>query len=191
MVKKRRKSPRQAAQLAAKVLDATPQRLAKAEGAHRVGDDKVRRIHDWPLAVLHAKRILARDQHENDLLYAAGERFCETYMRAHVEARAQDISSDRVSSSHHAMPFSLSSAEARDELRMIRSRAGDRVYKPLELIAGQGKAIGDCYNLVSEYAPGDMAKAVLLERLRAGLFVLTEVYGWRTSGPRPNRAKPH
>jgi hypothetical protein len=191
MVKRRRKSPRQAAQLAANILDATPQRLAKAEGAHRVGEDKVRRINDWPLAVLHAKRILARDQHENDLLYAAGERFCETYLRAQVEARAQDISSDRVSGSHRAMPFSLSSAEARDELRMIREKAGNRIYKPLELIAGQGKAIGDCYALVAEYAPGDMAKAVLLERLRTGLLILTEVYGWRTSGARSNRSKPH
>jgi hypothetical protein len=191
MVKKRRKSSRQAAQLAAKILDATPQRLNKADGAHRVGADKVRRIQDWPLAVMHAKRILARDQQENDLLYAAGERFCETYTRAQIEARAQDISNDRISGSHSRIPFSLSSAEARDELRMVRNRAGDRVYKPLELIAGQGKAIADCYNLVAEYAPGDMAKAVLLERLRAGLVLLTEIYGWRASGSRPNRAKPH
>src|SRR4051812_30886402 len=60
-------------------LDATPERLLKADNDNALGADGVRRLTDWPLARLAARLGLDKNPDTNRVLFEAGTRYAEDH----------------------------------------------------------------------------------------------------------------
>lgn len=161
-------------------LDATRERLAMAANDNEVTKDGGRRLCDWPLARLAARRALDSDADTNKALYQAGERYAEDVYLSGLDAAP--------ASPDYARPIvdgGGSSGVSWSEMRL----------RKIDAVRGADKALGPKYRALvfavcvaresdmvelgrkaSGLSGRQQAHTAANERLSAGLYILARHY---------------
>ena len=164
-------------------LDATPERIERAEesgqSAER-GADRLRRILD-PFDVMRSTRALApHDPKLNDIRWLIGEALRRVHQRAQLDA-LRAVAPDRLGSTgfgpRSGLPLSEIALHARDKMRAAAEKAGPAAWPILNRIIIEGSGVRDCRAFVPEIVTPWRADAVVTDRLRVALDALGELMG--------------
>ena len=164
-------------------LDATPERLARANeaGETPIRDaERVRRILD-PFDTMRANRLLApHDQKLNDIRWLVGEALRRTHHRARLDA-LRAVAPDRLGATgfgpRPGLPQAEAALHARDKLRRAEEKVGPAAWPIVTRIIIEGAGVRDCRGFVPELATPWRADAVVTDRLRVALDSLGELMG--------------
>ncbi|RBP08715.1 hypothetical protein DFR50_124102 [Roseiarcus fermentans] len=192
--KKSGRSAKTLAEAAEARLDATPERLARAQdagaAATRDADPRaetrgVRRILD-PFDVMRANRVLApHDPKLNDIRWLIGEQLRRTHQRARLD-NLRAVALDRVGTTgfgpRPGLPQGEAALHARDKLRKAEDRVGPAAWPILTRIVIDGAGVRECRGFIPELATPWRADAVVTDRLRVGLDLLGELLGVTARG---------
>ena len=181
---KPRKTRRAEKPVEAERLDATPERLARAEEA---GQDvekapgRVRRLLD-PFDVMRATRALApRDPRLNDLRWLTGEALRRVHSRAGFDA-LRAVAPDRIGQGggfgpRAGLPASEIALHARDKMRACEDKVGPAAWPILVRVIIEGGGVRECRGFVPEIVTPWRADAVVTDRLRVALDALGGLMG--------------
>jgi len=164
-------------------LDATPERLARAQEAGQASErdaGRRRRIDD-PFDVMRANRILApQDPKLNDLRWLIGEALRRLHHRAQLDS-LRAVAPDRVGGGgfgpRSGLPLAEIALHARDKLRETERLAGAAAWPILRRIVIEGAPLRGCRAMIAEVSTPWRADAILADRLRCGLDALGECLG--------------
>jgi hypothetical protein len=170
-------------------LDATPERLARANeaGATPIRDADprnksggVRRILD-PFDTMRANRLLApHDQKLNDIRWLTGEALRRTHHRARLDG-LRAVAPDRIGATgfgpRPGLPQAEAALHARDKMRRAEEKVGPAAWPIVARIIIEGAGVRDCRGFVPELATPWRADAVVADRLRVALDSLGELMG--------------
>ena len=164
-------------------LDATPERLARAQEAGQASerDASRRRRIDDPFDVMRANRALApHDPKLNDLRWLIGEALRRLHYRAQLDS-LRAVAPDRVGGGgfgpRSGLPLAEMALHARDKLRETERLAGAAAWPILRRIVIEGSALRDCRAMIAEVSTTWRVDAILADRLRCGLDALGECLG--------------
>jgi hypothetical protein len=195
-----------------RVIDGpTPERMAKANGMVRRGSHAGYVLADSQLDQLEARRVLDPDAARNLALAEAGRRFfADAYYGGLVPSRAIDPSRVRVDGVGPADALLPGERHAHCYRSYLAARAvlPDYVAFVVVAVCMLDRAPDELGPLVSGYSDRSSARAVVMDRLRAGLGLLhdhyrggrkqrdarAEIRAWLEPGARPtidgNRREP-
>jgi hypothetical protein len=164
-------------------LDATPERLARAEEAGQESEKapgRARRMAD-PFDVMRSTRALApHDPRLNDLRWLTGEALRRVHNRAGLDA-LRAISTDKIGSGgfgpRSGLPASEIALHARDKIRAAEERVGPAAWPILTRIILEGAGVRECRGFVPEIVTPWRADAVVTDRLRVALDALGGMLG--------------
>ncbi len=164
-------------------LDATPERLARAEEAGAASEKppgRARRMLD-PFDVMRATRALApHDPKLNDLRWLIGEALRRVHQRARLDG-LRAVALDRVGQGgpgpRSGLPLSEIALHARDKMRACEEKVGPAGWPVLNRVILQGGGVRECRAYVPEIVTPWRADAVVTDRLRVGLDALGGMLG--------------
>jgi hypothetical protein len=171
------------AKTADELLDATPERLARAADAGQASEktsSRARRMLD-PFDVMRTTRALApHDPKLNDLRWLTGEALRRVHGRSALDA-LRAISTERIGSTgfgpRSGLPASEIALHARDKLRSAEERVGPAAWPILTRIILEGAGVRECRGFVPEIVTPWRADAVVTDRLRVALDQLGGLLG--------------
>ena len=180
---KPRKTKKAEAAPADEKLDATPERLARAEDAGQLAEKtpgRVRRLLD-PFDVMRATRALApHDPKLNDIRWLTGEALRRVHSRAGLDG-LRAISTDRIGQTgfgpRSGLPASEIALHARDKIRAAQEKVGPAAWPILTRIILEGAGVRECRGFVPEIVTPWRADAVVTDRLRVALDALSGLVG--------------
>jgi len=178
--KKTKRAPKKAVD---EKLDATPERLARADEAGQQSEKepgRARRLLD-PFDVMRSTRALApHDPKLNDLRWLTGEALRRVHSRSALDA-LRAISTERVGSTgfgpRSGLPASEVALHARDKIRAAEERVGPAAWPILTRIILEGAGVRECRGFVPEIVTPWRADAVVTDRLRVALDTLGGLMG--------------
>jgi hypothetical protein len=160
--------------VADEALDATPERLARAEEAGEVSEKagRARRLLD-PFDVMRATRALApHDPKLNDLRWLTGEALRRIHSRAGLDG-LRAVSLERVGQGgfgpRSGLPMSEIALHARDKLRAAEDKVGPAAWPVVNRIVIEGASLRECRGFVPEIVTPWRVDAVVTDRLRVAL----------------------
>ena len=164
-------------------LDATPERLARADEAGQQSEKepgRARRLLD-PFDVMRTTRALApHDPKLNDLRWLTGEALRRVHSRSALDA-LRAISTERIGSTgfgpRSGLPASEVALHARDKIRAAEERVGPAAWPILTRIILEGAGVRECRGFVPEIVTPWRADAVVTDRLRVALDTLGGLMG--------------
>jgi hypothetical protein len=164
-------------------LDATPERLARAQEAGQSaerGVDRLRRILD-PFDVMRSTRALApHDPKLNDIRWLIGEALRRLHQRAQLDA-LRAVAHDGIGGSapgpRSGLPASEIALHARDKIRSAEAKAGPAAWPIVARIVIEGSSVRECRGFVPEIVTPWRADAVVTDRLRVALDQLGDLLG--------------
>ena len=165
------------------ILDATPERLARAREAGQAserGETRARRLVD-PFDVMRSTRALApHDPRLNDLRWLAGEALRRVHQRGQLDG-LRAVAPDAIGSGgfgpRAGLPLSEIALNARDKLRAAAEKVGPAAWPIVERIVIEGAGVRDCRRHVPEIVTPWRADAVVTDRLRVALDALGALLG--------------
>jgi hypothetical protein len=180
---KPRKSRKKAAPGTEERLDATPERLERAEEVGQESEttkERARRLLD-PFDVMRTTRALApHDPKLNDTRWLIGESLRRIYDRARLD-NLRAIATERLGSSgfgpRPGLPASELALHARDKLRAAQERVGPAAWPIVTRIIIEGGGVRECRKFVPEVVTPWRADAVVTDRLRVALDQLGTLTG--------------
>jgi hypothetical protein len=161
-------------------MDATKERLKHAGTDATIGENGVRYIADTPLERLANRNSLSSDKDQNRRLLEAGQRYYrDWYLSGMDTLAAMDMSREggTGAAGGPGMPSSEAQASRRQSWRDASEALGDRLRAVVDAIVLHEQA--DLVALGQEvtiYRKRETARAVVLDRLIAGLEVLAKHY---------------
>jgi hypothetical protein len=172
---KTRKTAKKSTPKSEERLDATPERLERAEEAGQKSEttaERARRLLD-PFDVMRTTRALApHDPKLNDTRWLIGESLRRIYDRARLD-NLRAISTESFGSGGYGprqgLPASEVALHARDKLRAAEDRVGPAAWPILQRIIIEGAGVRDCRRYVPEVVTPWRADAVVTDRLRVAL----------------------
>ena len=179
---KPRKS-KKAAALPEERLDATPERLARAEEAGQAMEKapgRARRLLD-PFDVMRATRALApHDPKLNDIRWLTGEALRRVHDRAGLDG-LRAVALERVGQTgfgpRSGLPMSEIALHARDKLRTAQEKVGPAAWPVVNRIVIEGGGVRECRSFVPEIVTPWRVDAVVTDRLRVALDALGGLLG--------------
>lgn len=164
-------------------LDATPERLARAEEAGQETEKapgRARRLLD-PFDVMRATRALApHDPKLNDIRWLIGEALRRVHGRAGLEG-LRAVALDRIGTTgfgpRSGLPMSEIALHARDKLRAAEEKVGPAAWPVINRIVIEGAGVRECRAFVPEIVTPWRADAVVTDRLRVALDALGGLLG--------------
>jgi hypothetical protein len=164
-------------------LDATPERLARAEEAGQAAEKApggVRRLLD-PFDVMRATRALApHDPKLNDIRWLTGEALRRVHGRSGVDA-LRGVALDRIGQTgfgpRSGLPMSEIALHARDKLRAAQEKVGPAAWPVINRIVIEGAGVRECRGFVPEIVTPWRVDAVVTDRLRVALDALGDLLG--------------
>jgi hypothetical protein len=180
---KPRKSKKTAAAPQEEKLDATPERLARAEEAGQEAEKapgRARRLLD-PFDVMRATRALApHDPKLNDIRWLTGEALRRVHSRAGLDG-LRAVALDRVGQSgfgpRSGLPMSEIALHSRDKLRAAEEKVGPAAWPVVSRIVIEGGGVRECRGFVPEIVTPWRVDAVVTDRLRVALDMLGGLLG--------------
>jgi len=178
----RRRSPN-LAEAVQERLDATPERLARAQeaGEAPIRDvGRLRRILD-PFDIMRTNRLLApHDPRLNDIRWLIGESLRRTHQRARLDA-LRAVATERIGSTGYGprpgLPQSEAALHARDKLRKAEERVGPAAWPIVTRIVIEGAGVRECRGFVPELVTPWRVDAVVADRLRVALDSMGDLMG--------------
>jgi hypothetical protein len=165
------------------LLDATPERLARAaecgQSAER-GPDRLRRIRD-PFDVMRIHRALApHDSRLNDLRWLSGEALRRLHQRASLDS-LRAVAPERIGGGgfgpRTGLPMSEAALHARDKMRAAERLVGPAAWPIVQRIVIEGGGVRDCRARVAEVTTTWRADCIVTDRLRVALDALSGILG--------------
>ena len=183
MTLKPRKSKKTKAPAPEEKLDATPERLVRADEAGQSAEKapgKARRLLD-PFDVMRATRALApHDPKLNDIRWLTGEALRRVHSRSGLDA-LRGVALDRIGHGgfgpRSGLPASEIALHARDKMRAAQERVGPAAWPILTRIILEGAGVRECRGFVPEIVTPWRADAVVTDRLRVALDALSGLVG--------------
>jgi hypothetical protein len=159
-------------------LDATPERKRLADNDNVV-ELGVRRFLDHPLASLHAREALDESAEMNEILYVAGVRYASDVNAARLDGaiRSPDYASPIVDGGRGGSAAERV-AGAVDRVRRAWACLGPRYRAVVDAVVIEERS--DLVTVGREFGSARherAARALAVERLSAGLFLLARHYG--------------
>jgi hypothetical protein len=164
-------------------LDATPERLARAEESGQsaeLGPDRLRRIGD-PFDVMRVHRALApHDPKINDIRWLIGEALRRLHQRACLDS-LRAVAPERIGAGgfgpRPGLPVAEAALHARDRMREAERLAGPAAWPIVRRIVIEGGGVRDCRAEIVEVTTTWRADAIVVDRLRVALDVLGPLVG--------------
>ena len=180
---KPRKTKKAKASAADEKLDATPERLARAEEAGQAVEKtpgRARRLLD-PFDVMRATRALApHDPKLNDIRWLTGEALRRVHSRAGLDG-LRAVALDRIGQTgfgpRSGLPASEIALHARDKIRAAQEKVGPAAWPILTRIILEGAGVRECRGFVPEIVTPWRVDAVVTDRLRVALDALSGLVG--------------
>jgi hypothetical protein len=158
--------------------DATPERLQHSND-NFITADGVRRFQDGVLVRLHKKGALYPAKDINDALYAAGEKYYGDWFGSNMDplkAMNYEAVSGGGSGSDTRLPASHIQLMMRNDYRRAREFLGTKYRKAVELLVLEDQELVAAGAKLSGASSPHACRAVAIERLTAGLFLLAKHY---------------
>ena len=183
MTIKPRKSRKKIVSEAPELVDATPERLERAEESGQKSEttrERARRLLD-PFDVMRTTRALApHDPKLNDTRWLIGEALRRLYDRARLD-NLRAVSTESFISSgfvpRPGLPASEAALHARDKIRAAADRVGPAAWPILSRIIIEGAGVRDCRKFIPEVVTPWRADAVVTDRLRVALDLIGALVG--------------
>ncbi len=164
-------------------VDATPERLQRAEEAGQKSErtkERLRRILD-PFDVMRSTRALApHDPKLNDLRWLIGEALRRLHNRARLD-NLRAVQPDTIGATGFGPRPGLPSSEialiARDKMRAVEEKVGPAAWPIVLRIVIEGAGVRDCRGFIPEIVTPWRADAVVTDRLRVALDMMGGIVG--------------